>query len=93
MKQILLTLLLCLMLSGCNGQKAVSDTTFWSDTVIAFNTPSEISHMTVKESRASIKRLLSELQTSSSHSEEYNEDLRTELYMVTNRLKYVSAYK
>ena len=92
MKQILL-ILLCLIFSGCNGQKTTSDTTIWADTVVVFNTPSEISRMTVEESRASMKKLLSEMRTSSSHSEEYNEDLRTELRMVIDRLKYVYNYK
>jgi len=66
---------------------------YWADTAVAFNTPSEISHMTANEARASMKKLQSEIRMSHGLSEEYNKNLRTELYMVINRFKYVSAYK
>ena len=81
MKQLLL-ILLCLI-AGCS----VNDNTPWSETKIVYNSPSEISGMNIEESRSAIKRLTSRL------SEEEDENLRVELYMVINRLKYLSIYK
>ena len=84
MKQLLLILSLCLI-AGCS----VNENTPWSETKIAYNSPSEISNMSIEEARSAIKRLTSRL----SLSEEEDENLRVELYMVINRLKYLDCYK
>ena len=89
MKQLLL-ILLCLI-AGCS----VNENTPWSETKIAYNSPSEISSMNIEEGNRAIKRITKRFADapSNSISEEEGENLRIELYMVANRLKYLDCYK